>query len=167
MEFVEDVCLGKHHQTPFNSGKAWQAQNPLELIHNDLCCINQPSLVGAKYILTFIDDLSRFTWVYFLKNKSHVFEKFKEFRALTEKQCGQPIKCLRSDNGGEYVNHSLKNTLLDLVFPGRGCSSYSSTKWCSRKKEPDIGRNGSLVFCRPKICQLIFGMKLFTVPTIS
>jgi hypothetical protein len=77
--------LGKHHQAPFDSGKAWCAHNPLELVHNDLCCINNPSLAGVKYILTFIDDLSRFTWIYFLKNKSHVFEKFKEFRALDEK----------------------------------------------------------------------------------
>jgi hypothetical protein len=60
--------------------------------------------VGAKYIFTFIDDLSRFTWVYLLKNKSHLSEKFKEFRALTKKQCDRPIKCLRYDNGGEYVN---------------------------------------------------------------
>ena len=66
--------------------------------------MNKPSLVGMKHILTFIDDLSRFTWAYFLNNKSLVFEKFKEFRELTKNQCGQPIKCLRSDNGGEYVN---------------------------------------------------------------
>jgi hypothetical protein len=105
------MCVGKASSDTFHSGKAWRAQNPLEIIHNDLCCINQPSLVGAKYILTFIDDLSRFTWVYFLKNKSHVFEKFKEFRALDEKQCGQPIKCLRYDNGGEYVNRPFEEYL--------------------------------------------------------
>ena len=66
--------------------------------------MSKPSLVGANNILTFIDDFSRFSYVYFLKNKSHVFEKFKEFRALDEKQCGQPIKCLRSENGREYVS---------------------------------------------------------------
>lgn len=57
--------------------------------------MNKPSLVGAKDILTFINDLSRFTWVYFVKNKNLVFEKFKEFRNLDEKKCTQPIKCLR------------------------------------------------------------------------
>jgi hypothetical protein len=40
----------------------------------------------------------------FLKNKNLVFEKFKEFRAFVENQCGQPIKFLRLENGGEYVN---------------------------------------------------------------
>ena len=85
----DGVCkscvLGKHHQAPFDFGNAWCASNLLELIHSDLCCINKPYLVGARYFLTFIDDLSRYTWVYFLKNKGHVFERFKEFRALDEK----------------------------------------------------------------------------------
>ena len=78
--------------------------NPLELLHSDLCCINKTSLVGARYVLTFIDDLSHYTLIYFLKNKNCVSERFKEFSAFAEKQCGQPIKCLRFDNGGEYVS---------------------------------------------------------------
>jgi hypothetical protein len=53
--------------------------NLLDLVHNDLCCINIPSLANARYILIFIDDLSIFPWAYFLKNKNRVFEKFKEF----------------------------------------------------------------------------------------
>ena len=53
-----------------------------------------------KYIFSFIDDISRFTWIYFLKNKSLVFENFKEFRAIDENLCGHPIKCLRLENGG-------------------------------------------------------------------
>jgi len=42
-------------------------------------------LEGARYILTFIDAFSRFTWVYFMKNKNLVFEKFREFIAFAEK----------------------------------------------------------------------------------
>jgi len=79
--------LGKHYQELFNSRKAWETQAPLELVQNDLCWTNKPSLVGAKYVLTFNDDFSKFTCVYFLKNKIHVFEHFKEFQALIEKQC--------------------------------------------------------------------------------
>jgi hypothetical protein len=44
-----------------------------------------PSMSRAKYVLTFIDDWSRYTWVYFLKNKSEVFECFRDFKALAEK----------------------------------------------------------------------------------
>ena len=64
--------------------------------------MNKTSLVGAKYILTFINNFSIFAWVQLLKNKIQVFEIFKEFVVLVENQCVQPIKGLRSNNGGEY-----------------------------------------------------------------
>jgi hypothetical protein len=57
----------------------------LELVHSDVCCINLPSLVGARYILNCIDDISCFTWVYFVKNTNIIFEKFREFRAISKK----------------------------------------------------------------------------------
>ena len=60
------------------------------------------SLAGSKYFVTFIGDRSRFTSVYFLKSKSEVFEKFKEFVAWTEDLTGKQVKILRSDNVGEY-----------------------------------------------------------------
>jgi hypothetical protein len=104
-EGVFKACvLGKHHQEPFNSGKAWTTHNPLEMIHIDVCFINIPSLESVRYILIFIDDFSHFTWVFFLKRKNIFFENFKEFWSFDEKQFGQPIKLLRLENGGEYVN---------------------------------------------------------------
>ena len=54
--------------------------------------------------LTFIDDFTRKTWVYFLKNKSEVFEKFCNFKALVENQSGLHIKVLRTDRGGEDIS---------------------------------------------------------------
>ena len=58
----------------------------------------------ALNIITFIDDFSRKTWIYFLKAKNEVFEKFKEFKALIENLSDKKIKTLRSDNGGEYTS---------------------------------------------------------------
>lgn len=103
-EVCKGCVLGKQQHVPFDSGNAWNVSNYLELVHSYLCCINNPSLEGARYVLTFIDGLLCYTWVYFLKNKSHVLEIFKEFRELDEKECGRPVKCLRSNNGGEYVS---------------------------------------------------------------
>jgi hypothetical protein len=85
---LDGVCggcmIGKHNQATFGIGKSWREKTKLELVHSDLYSLNKPSLVGAWYLLTLIDDLTKYTWVYFLKNKSCVFEKFKEFRALVE-----------------------------------------------------------------------------------
>ena len=66
------------------------------------------SLGGTSYFLTFIDDRSRYTWVYFIRRKGDVFEYFKEFRTMIEKQTKQRIKILRSDNGGEYMSGAFK-----------------------------------------------------------
>jgi transposase InsO family protein len=69
----------------------------------DVCGpMTRRSLSGCEYYLTFIDDYSRKTWIYFLKDKSEVFIRFQEFRALVENQLGKRIKVLQSDNGGEY-----------------------------------------------------------------
>ena len=58
-----------------------------------------PSSQRSQYYLSFIDDFSRKTWLYFLKNKSTVFSKFKEFKALVENQIGKKIEVLRINNG--------------------------------------------------------------------
>ena len=64
---------------------------------------------GSFYFLTFIDDFSMKTWIYFLRNKSDTFSRFKDFKALTEKQYGKFIKILRSDGGGEYNSHEFSD----------------------------------------------------------
>jgi len=62
------------------------------------------SLGGARYFVSFIDDYSRRLWVYPIKKKSDVFSVFKVFKAQIELETGKKIKCLRTDNGGEYVD---------------------------------------------------------------
>ena len=52
--------------------------------------------------MTFIDDYSRKTWVYFLQEKSEVFSIFKNFMTFVEKEAGKSLKILRSDRGEEY-----------------------------------------------------------------
>ena len=52
--------------------------------------------------MTFIDDHSRKIWVYILKTKDQVLEVFKQFHALVERQSGEKLKCIQTDNGGEY-----------------------------------------------------------------
>jgi len=106
-------CIkGKMHRQPFPKGKAKRAKELLGIVHSDVCGpMNAPSIGGSRYFVSFIDDLSRMTFVYSLKNKSDVFEKFKTFQAYVERQTGKPIKVLRSDNGTEYVNAEMDKYL--------------------------------------------------------
>ena len=67
-----------------------------------------PSLGGYLYYVGFIDDFSRNTWSYFLKKKSKVFNKFKEFKTLVENQIGKKIKLLLIDNGVEFCEKEFR-----------------------------------------------------------
>ena len=86
----------------FPSG-AKRANKILELVHSDVFGpVSVPSLGKSVYYVSFIDDFSRNTWIYFLRKKSEVFDKFKEFKALVENQTEKKIKALRKYNGGEF-----------------------------------------------------------------
>ena len=105
-----DVCrgcaLGKYTKTACRSSDSRLA-GILDLIHFDLCGpMSSVSLRGYEYYVTFIDDHSRKTWIYFLKSKKseEVLQRFQEFKALVENQTGRKIWALRSDNGGEYIS---------------------------------------------------------------
>ncbi|MCO5550654.1 hypothetical protein L7F22_004143 [Adiantum nelumboides] len=94
--------FGKQQRRRFNKS-TYQARQPLELIHSDVWGPSQTtSMGGDHYFLTFVDDMSRKVWVYFLKNKSEVFSCFKQSKAMVEKECGRFIKTFRSDQGGEF-----------------------------------------------------------------
>jgi hypothetical protein len=77
----------------------------LDLIHSDLCEINVILTKGCKrYFITFIDDSTRFCYVYLLKSKYEAFHYFKTYKAEAENQLERTMKQLRSDRGGEYFS---------------------------------------------------------------
>ena len=55
--------------------------------------------------MSFIDDYSRKTWVYLLKQKSQAFDVFKSCKAMVEKESDKFIKVLILDRGGEYMSN--------------------------------------------------------------
>jgi GAG-pre-integrase domain len=70
-KFCEGCVIGKHPRSSFPKVAEYRAKNPLELVHTDICGLIQPSSIGEnQYFITFIDDFSHKTWVYFLKEKS-------------------------------------------------------------------------------------------------
>ncbi|KAI5328021.1 hypothetical protein L3X38_027417 [Prunus dulcis] len=126
----EGVCegcvYGKSHREPFENEKPWRAKNPLELIHTDVCGpMQNESIGGNKYFITFIDDYSRMCWVYFLRNKSSVISVFKKFKVFVELQIGFNLKKLRSDRGGEYTSHEFLEYCSDLGMERQLTIAYS------------------------------------------
>jgi hypothetical protein len=104
----EGICkgcaLGKNVKKPFPSSNN-RSKEILDLIHSN---VFSPMLVrslgGSIYYVIFIDDYLRKTWLYLLKSKDEVFNKFQEFKAEIENLTNNNIKTLRTDNGGEYTS---------------------------------------------------------------
>jgi hypothetical protein len=99
----EPCLLGKIPRTPFTE-LVEQASDLLGIIHTNVCGpMSVATRNGYCYFVTFTDDLSRYGYIYLMKNKSKTFEKFKEFQKEVKNQLDRKIKHLRSDRGGEYL----------------------------------------------------------------
>ena len=112
IKFSNNKCkgcvVGKYVERRYEKGKERRVVQFLDLIHSDLIRpIPTPSYGNSRYVLTFIDDFSRYCWVYFLKLKSEVFETFKVYKDLVENACENTIKIIRTENGKDYINTSL------------------------------------------------------------
>ncbi|GJY18093.1 retrovirus-related pol polyprotein from transposon TNT 1-94 [Tanacetum coccineum] len=112
---------GKDHLcSACERGKSKKASHPpklipsdyskLELLHMDLCGpMRVASVNGKKYILVIVDDFSRFTWVYFLRSKDETPEIIKKFIAQAQLNYKAKVCKIRTDNGTEFKNATLKS----------------------------------------------------------
>ena len=100
LEICVDCCRGK--MTKIRKKTAVRSSDLLEVIHTDISGPYTATLCRNFYFITFIDDYSRYGYLYLIKEKSESLDKFKIFRTEVEKQLGKVIKVVRSDRGGEY-----------------------------------------------------------------
>lgn len=101
------ICIeSKITKLPFQKKLECNTKRPLELIHSDICGPISPTTHdGKRYFLTFIDDYTHFTVVYLMKNKSEMFEYFKNFEATVTTKFETKISSLCCDNGSEYFSN--------------------------------------------------------------
>ncbi|GJV20865.1 retrovirus-related pol polyprotein from transposon TNT 1-94 [Tanacetum coccineum] len=122
-----------------------RSKHLLEIIHTDICGPFINDIGGHKYFITFIDDYSRYTYVYLIKEKSESLDVFKVFKAEVENQLNRKIKIVRSDRGEEYygkhsdlecfLNEALKTAthILNRV-PSKSLPKTSFELWTERSK---------------------------------
>lgn len=101
---------------------------------------SEMSLGGARYYLLFIDEATDYRTVYFIKHKSDVYEKLKEFDSLVSNKYGHSIKILRVDNGREYVNSGLKS-----YMKGRGIRLESTAPYTPQQNGKAERENRTIV----------------------
>ena len=87
--FCEGCVGGKMKRKPFHVVGEIRSTRRLERVHSDVCGPMPVESLGRKrYFVTFIDDFSRCCAVYFIRQKSEVFDKFKEFEAIVTNDTG-------------------------------------------------------------------------------
>lgn len=122
------LCIqGKVTRMPFPKDSKNRSIAVLDLIHSDICGPMQtrtPS--GNRYLLTFIDDFSRYTTIYLIKEKSETFQKFKEFHQLVQNQFGKKIKSLHTDRVFKQRVYKLLAQEWDQI--STNSTTFSATK---------------------------------------
>ena len=90
--------FGKQTTLPFNNSVS-HTLSPFDLIHSDVW---GPSPIttqaGSRYFVIFVVDFSRYTWIYLFKNRSELYQIYRDFTKMIETQFSKPIKVFRSAN---------------------------------------------------------------------
>lgn len=129
----DDVCmecvLGKFAKATFPRSDT-RSKGVLDLVHSNICGpMSMKSHRGYDYFVTFIDDFSKKTWIYFLKTKDEVFSHFQEFKDLVENSTSRNIKVLLSQ-----WRRVQRERVPRVIYQGRNQervdhSLQPSTKW--------------------------------------
>ena len=107
--------LGKSRQLSFFDSSR-ESTAPLEILHYDVWSISTPSLSGCRYYVIFIDDFTRFCWMFPISNKSDVYSTFVEFKLLVEKQFHSTIDNFKAIMVVNIILLSLNSFLMTMVF---------------------------------------------------
>ena len=100
--------IAKLNRKPHN-GDTPKAKHPLDVIHSDVIGPISKSYSGKRYVLTFIDEYTRKSWIFLLENKSEVPRTIINFFTYLNNQFYYNIKTFRSDQGTEYNNKKVLN----------------------------------------------------------
>uniref|UniRef100_A0AAG5DHX2 Uncharacterized protein n=1 Tax=Anopheles atroparvus TaxID=41427 RepID=A0AAG5DHX2_ANOAO len=122
-----ECCIEcKMARPPFPSVAEKTSKEVLDIIHSDVCGpMEVTTLGGCRYYMTLIDDYSRYTFVYFLKHKSEVESKIREYVKLVQNQFGRKPRIIRSDQGGEYSSKELRKFYVNEGIKVEYTTAYS------------------------------------------
>ena len=114
-DFETYVNCIKGKQTNKSKKGVKRSTNLLEIIHTDIFCPDMDA-DGLKYLIAFIDDYSRYMYLYLLLSKDKALGAFKVFKVEVGNQCGKHIKIVRSNRGREYYGKYTENRQAPGAF---------------------------------------------------
>lgn len=126
IELCESCAKGKMSRVPFPKKSLSETRQPLDLIHSDVCGpMRTQTPSGKRYVVTFIDDFSRFTVIQLLSHKSEVEGCIKQFIEMVKNKFGRKPKVIRTDRGGEYTGKQLGDYLKSEGIQSQLTAGYS------------------------------------------
>jgi hypothetical protein len=132
---------GKQVGSSHSAKNIMTISRPLELLHMDLFgSIAYISIGGNKYGLVIVDDYTRFTWVFFLHDKSETQGVLKRFLRRAQNEFNLRIKRIRSDNGSEF-----KNTQVDDYLDEEGIKHEFSAPYAPQQNGVAERKNRTLI----------------------
>nr|GEV25326.1 hypothetical protein [Tanacetum cinerariifolium] len=135
MKFEKDhLCFaceqGKIHQKHHKSKTAFVSNQPLYLLHMDLCgSMRVESINGKRYVLVVVDDYSWYTWVFFLHSKDEASNVIISFIKNTQVNPQLQVQRVRTDNGTEFKNKTLTKFFDEAVKATRTMLTFANLPW--------------------------------------
>ena len=118
--------FGKQTALPFNNIVS-HALYPFALIHFDVWGpFPITTQGGSRYFVIFVDDFSKYTWIYLFKNRSELSQIYRDFTKMIETRFSKPIKVFRYNNAQEYKAHEFTSILHQFgTVPHSSCAGIS------------------------------------------
>ncbi|KAL9420128.1 hypothetical protein AB3S75_037830 [Citrus x aurantiifolia] len=162
--FQCDICqLAKYHRASFPI-QPYKASKPFTLIHSDVWGPSRTfTNSGKRWFITFIDDHTRLSWVYLLKEKSEAEHVFKNFYNMVETQFQTKIQVFRSDNGKEYFNQILGSFFLEKgIVHHSSCNDTPQQNGIAERKNKHLLEVARSLMFTTKVPKYLWGEAILT-----
>ena len=155
--------LAKFSALPFNKSISFSS-SPFDLVHSDVWGPSPVSTkVGARYYVSFIDDHTRYCWIYLMKHRSEFFDVYKAFRALVKTQHSAVIKCFTCDMGGEYTSNKFCELLaLDGTIHQTSCTDTPEQNGVTERKHRHIVETARSLMLSSSVPSELWGEAVLT-----
>ena len=127
--------FGKQTALPFNNSVS-HSLSSFDLIHSDVWGPSPISTPGGScYFVIFVDDFSQYTWIYLFKNRSKLYQIYRDFTKMIKTRFSKPIKVFISDNAQEYKVHEFTSILHQFgIVPHSFCVGTSHQNGRAERK---------------------------------